>query len=142
MFSLSGGRCMISSWVTDSAPWRTEVPMQSDPVSPPPMTTTCLPPARMGRLSSCGSFGDPPVLLRQEIHREMDPVEIAAGDGQVARLLRPARQHHRIEAVDQLAGVLGHPDVGFVVEAHAFGASSCATRRSIRCFSILKSGMP
>jgi len=32
-----------------SAPWRIDVPMQSDPVSPPPMTTTCLPSARIGR---------------------------------------------------------------------------------------------
>ena len=46
---------MISKLVTDSAPWRIEVPMQSEPVSPPPMTTTCLPPARIGALAVCGS---------------------------------------------------------------------------------------
>ena len=34
---------MISIWVTEAAPWRFEVPTQSEPVSPPPMTTTCLP---------------------------------------------------------------------------------------------------
>ena len=34
---------MISSWVTDAAPWRVAVPRQSAPVSPPPMITTCLP---------------------------------------------------------------------------------------------------
>ena len=37
---------MISSWVIEAAPWRFEVPMQSEPVSPPPITTTCLPLAR------------------------------------------------------------------------------------------------
>ena len=42
----SGGCGMISSWVTEAAPWRFEVPMQSEPVSPPPITTTCLPLAR------------------------------------------------------------------------------------------------
>ena len=41
LFSRSGGCGRISSWVIDAAPWRTEVPMQSDPVSPPPITTTC-----------------------------------------------------------------------------------------------------
>src|SRR5271165_6782477 len=34
---------MISSWVTDAAPWRCAVPRQSAPVSPPPRITTCLP---------------------------------------------------------------------------------------------------
>ena len=43
----SGGRGRISIWVTERAPWRIEVPTQSDPVSPPPMTTTSLPVARM-----------------------------------------------------------------------------------------------
>ena len=42
MFSFSGGIGMISSCVTDLAPCRNEVPMQSLPVSPPPMTITCL----------------------------------------------------------------------------------------------------
>ena len=42
----SGGCGMISSWVTEAAPWRFEVPTQSEPVSPPPITTTCLPLAR------------------------------------------------------------------------------------------------
>ena len=32
-----------SNWVTEAAPCRFEVPTQSDPVSPPPMMTTCLP---------------------------------------------------------------------------------------------------
>ena len=34
---------MISIWVIEAAPWRAEVPIQSDPVSPPPTTMTCLP---------------------------------------------------------------------------------------------------
>ncbi len=55
LFSCSGGFGMISKLVTDSAPWRIEVPMQSEPVSPPPITTTCLPAARIGAASPGGS---------------------------------------------------------------------------------------
>ena len=47
-------RVMISSLVTETAPWRSAVPMQSEPVSPPPMTTTCFPLARMGCASPSG----------------------------------------------------------------------------------------
>ena len=43
LFSFSGGCGMTSSWVTEAAPWRFEVPTQSEPVSPPPITMTCLP---------------------------------------------------------------------------------------------------
>ena len=55
LFSFSGGVGMISSCVTETAPWRKAVPMQSDPVSPPPITTTCLPVARIGSTSPKGS---------------------------------------------------------------------------------------
>src|SRR3546814_13735190 len=43
LFSFAGGLGMISSWVTDAAPWPFAVPTQPDPVSPPPITTTYLP---------------------------------------------------------------------------------------------------
>ena len=46
--SCSGGVGRMSSCVTESAPCRKAVPMQSEAVSPPPMTTTCLPAARIG----------------------------------------------------------------------------------------------
>ena len=87
---------MISKLVTDSAPWRIEVPMQSEPVSPPPITTTCLPVARIGSTLADGLAADAAVLLRQEIHGEMDALELAAGDRQVARLLGAAGQRHRV----------------------------------------------
>ena len=51
LFSFSGGMGMISSCATETAPWRKDVPMQSDPVSPPPITTTCLSVARIGSIS-------------------------------------------------------------------------------------------
>ena len=42
LFSCSGGIGIISSCVTDSAPCLMDVPIQSEPVSPPPITTTFL----------------------------------------------------------------------------------------------------
>ena len=66
---VEGGAGMISKLVTESAPWRIEVPMQSEPVSPPPSTTTCLPVARMGR-AVVALPAHAAVLLRQEVHGE------------------------------------------------------------------------
>ena len=39
----TGGLRPMASDVTDAAPCRRAVPMQSEPVSPPPSTITCLP---------------------------------------------------------------------------------------------------
>jgi hypothetical protein len=41
-----GGSGSSSNWCTDTAPWRFDVPRQSDPVSPPPRITTRFPVAR------------------------------------------------------------------------------------------------
>jgi hypothetical protein len=91
---------MISSWVTEAAPWRFEVPTQSEPVSPPPITTTCLPLAT-GAARRGAQFvvaGVALVLLGQEFHGEMDAVQLAAGDpGRAA--FGAARQHHRVEVL-------------------------------------------
>ena len=111
---------MISSCVTDSAPWRTDVPMQSEPVSPPPITTTCFPAARIGSLTEPFA-GDAAVLLRQKVHGEMHARQVAAGDGEVARLFRAARQDHRVMAVGDLLGGHGDADVDVIVEGDAFG---------------------
>src|SRR6185437_1123943 len=43
LFSSSGGCGSSSNCVTLFAPCRIDVPTQSEPVSPPPITTTCLP---------------------------------------------------------------------------------------------------
>ena len=47
----TGGLGMISICITEAAPWRLAVPMQSEPVSPPPMTRTCFPWAVIRSLS-------------------------------------------------------------------------------------------
>ena len=44
-----GGSPSSSIWVTEAAPSRCALPTQSAPVSPPPITTTCLPAAEMTR---------------------------------------------------------------------------------------------
>ena len=94
--SALGGIARISSCVTLSAPWRMEVPMQSEPVSPPPITTTFLPAARMRSLVAERLAGNAAVLLRQELHGEMDASEVAAGHGQIARRLGAAGERDRI----------------------------------------------
>ena len=92
LFSCSGGCGMISSWVTEAAPWRLEVPMQSQPVSPPPITTTCLPwreSVPPGAATGFAVAGVALVLLGQELHGVVDAVELAARRRQVARGLGP-----------------------------------------------------
>ena len=126
--------------MTDAAPWRFDVPTQSDPVSPPPITTTCLPVARIWSRDRVA--GDDLVLLRQELHREMDAVEIAARHRQIARRFRAARDHDRIVVGEEVLGRDVVADVDARPERRRPRLDICAMRRSIRCFSILKSGMP
>ena len=95
--------------------------MQSEPVSPPPMTTTCLPPARIGSASPRGLAADAAVLLRQEVHGEMDALELAPGDRQVARLLGAAGEHHRVVVGDELIGSDIDADMDVVMEDYALG---------------------
>jgi hypothetical protein len=86
--------------VTLAAPWRLLVPTQSLPVSPPPMTMTCLPSAHDLALELVA--GHDLVLLRQELHREVHAVELAARHRQVAALLGAAGQQHGVETSLQL----------------------------------------
>ena len=95
--------------------------MQSEPVSPPPMTTTCLPPARIGSPVAGRLAADAAVLLRQEVHGEMDAVELAAGDRQVARLLGAAGENHGVVVGEELISSEIHADMGVVMEDYAFG---------------------
>src|ERR1700694_1336318 len=95
LFSFAGGCGNSSRFVTESAPWRIAVPMQSDPVSPPPMTMTCL------RLA--GIAGASPARERQ-----------------VAGLFRAAGEHHRVVLGNQWLDRHIDADVGAVMEHHAF----------------------
>ena len=141
----SGGCGMISSWVTEAAPWRFEVPMQSEPVSPPPITTTCLPLAvsvPRGRGARLVVAGDALVLLGQEIHREVDAGELAARHFEVARPFGAAGQRDRVVAVEQRLDRQRRRRPRRRCGTRRPRPPSARMRRSIRCFSILKSGMP
>ena len=48
--------------------------------------------------------GIAPILLRQEIHCKVHPRQVAPRNRQIAGLLRPTRQHHRVEGLQQLRG--------------------------------------
>ena len=70
--------------------------MQSEAVSPPPITTTCLPPAQDRLVRRRRLAADAAVLLDEIGHGEMHAVEIAAREGRIARLLGAAGQQHRV----------------------------------------------
>jgi hypothetical protein len=138
---------MISSWVTESAPWRFEVPMQSEPVSPPPITTTCLPLAASDAARCRAVSSSPATRLfccGQEFHGEVNAGELAARDlaGRAALSAPPARTtaSKSVEQLRRPSMVDADLDAG--AERRRPRPPSARTRRSIRCFSILKSGMP
>src|SRR5205085_4003263 len=66
--------------------------------------------------------GDAAVLLRQEIHREMDAVEIAAGDREIAAGFGAASQRDRVILFEQLVRIdaATGADEGAVMEGDAF----------------------
>ena len=133
---------MISNCVTEAARCRCDVPRQSAPVSPPPIMMHVLPVARIadagnrrGRPPPAGSAaagnpwrnGCPSTRAR------------ARSDRADARRRRPAGSRRNSTA--QIVHLDVHADVRVGPELTP-SAVICATRRSIRCFSILKSGMP
>ena len=62
------------------------------------------------------------VLLRQELHREVDAFQLAAGDVEIARLLGAAGQQDGVELAAQVVDRHVAADVGVGDELHAFGA--------------------
>ena len=141
----SGGCGMISSWVIEAAPWRSEVPMQSEPVSPPPITTTCLPlradraararraPRRRRRRACSAGSGNP---SRSGCRRARGPAP--RGRAATRRRRSAPRRRSRPAATRPMTST----PTSTPVRNSTPSASICSTRRSIRCFSILKSGMP
>src|ERR1700719_3228332 len=49
--------------------------------------------------------GHPSILKREEVHCEMNAIEVAPGYVEIARMLRPCRENHRIVFREQLARV-------------------------------------
>jgi hypothetical protein len=89
-----------------------EVPTQSEPVSPPPMTMTCLPLTLIGLALSLLDFL---VLRNQEFQRGVDALQLAARNRQIARHFGTGGEDHGIEILLQLLG--GNEFAGIVVDA-------------------------
>ena len=109
----AAARRAARSGCTDAAPSRCACATQSAPVSPPPITTTCLPAALRPPVAVAG---DRSRAVVQVLHREVDAVELAARDGQVARHARPDRRARpRRSALAQLCDL----DVAADVDAES-----------------------
>ena len=121
LFSCSGGCGMISKLVTDSAPWRIEVPMQSEPVSPPPITTTCLPVARIGVTLPSGSPLTRRFCCGRKSIAKWMPLSSRPGIGRSRGFSAPPVEHHRVVVVSSSLDRQVDADMGAVVEGHAFG---------------------
>ena len=62
-----------------------------------------------------------PILLRQELHREVNALQLASRNRQIARLLRATRQQDRIILVLQILHRQRFPDVRIGHELNALG---------------------
>ena len=96
---VAGGCVMSSKLTTESHPCRSEVPMQSVPVSPPPITTTFLPFASMYCPSARFAVQQRLGVGVQKLHGEVHALQGAPLHGQVARLGGAARQDDRVGRV-------------------------------------------
>ena len=132
---------MISSWVTLRQPWRSAVPTQSVPVSPPPMTTTSLPRAWIG-LAVRPAVEQRPGVGGEELHREVHALELAAFDGEVARLGGAGAEHDGVEVAQQQVGLDVVADVGVADELDARCSISLMRRSDHLRLSSFMFGMP
>ena len=102
LFSCSGGIGISSNCVTLAAPWRLLVPTQSLPVSPPPITMTCLPVGLIWPLTL-----SPATTLfccgRNSIAK-CTPSRSRPGTGRSRGLLGAAGEQHGVELRLQLLG--------------------------------------
>ncbi len=133
------GRGMISSWVTEAAPWRSAVPRQSAPVSPPPMTMTCLPLALIGESTKSPSC----TLLasgRYSIAWWM-PLSSRPGTGRSRAVVAPAATTTASKRSRSCWPLMSSPALT-PVRKRVPSARICSMRRLMWRFSILNSGMP
>ncbi len=73
------------------------------------------------------------VLLREELHRVVDTLEVAARDVEVARLSRAAAEQDRVVVIDKFLGRHIAADVAVAAELDPFGSELIdgAARRAI-----------
>ena len=115
------------------------VPRQSAPVSPPPMMTTSF----AGRENfdfriECVAEAAP-VLLRQKFHREMNALQFASGNFEIARMFRSTRQHNRVKFALQVFDRNIACPLSRSVTNFTPSADICSRRRSMMSFSSLNS---
>ncbi len=78
--------------------------------------------ARQNRLVRADRLaGHAPVLLRQKVHREVNPGEIAPRSGQIARRLGAPRERDGVMAVKDLSRADRIADMRIVMKGDAFG---------------------
>ena len=115
-------------------PWRIEVPTQSVPVSPPPMTMTSLPSAEMKLPFLCWSSRLLVLAVRNSIAK-WTPFEMAAFDRQIARLGRAGAENHGVKFLQKLFRRIIFADFGIGEELDAFGFQQieCGAARLLPC---------
>ena len=137
----SGGFGSSSNCRMDFAPCRRDVPRQSAPVSPPPMMMTCL---SFALRSKPGSTGRPPTRRfccgRNCIAKWM-PSRSRPGIGRSRGASAPVAITMASKSASSFFPSMSTP-MCTPVRKLTPSSSICFTRRSTRCFSILKSGIP
>ena len=130
---------MISRLVTERAPWRCAVPMQSAPVSPPPMTMTSLPVAVTCPTTLC------PNATRFAGGRKsmacMTPSSSRPGTGRSRGTVAPMATTTASNRLRRSEPVRSLP-ISTPVRKRVPSDFIWAMRRSSTAFSILNSGMP
>ena len=136
---VSEGFGIISKLVTLVAPWRFDVPIQSEPVSPPPITTTFLL-AAWSELSISVSPSTQRLLLGKKSIACTTPGKSDPGIGSLLRMVAPPQSTTASNAFSSSTGIFfptSTPILNWIPSS-----SKIVKRRSITFFSILKSGIP
>ena len=95
--------------------------MQSDPVSPPPMTTTCLPAARMGSTSPSGSPETRRFCCGRNSMAKWMPLSSRPGIGRSRGFSAPPASTTASCSAASLSTGIVDADMDAVMEGHAFG---------------------
>ena len=137
----SAGRGMISIWVTERARWRIDVPTQSEPVSPPPITTTSLPVARSSPSAGTVSPATRRLAWVRKGIANSTPSASRPGSGRSRGFVEPPASTVASNSASNCAAGSVTPTCAPVRKATP---SACirATRRSTKRLASLKSGIP
>ena len=137
----SGGFGRSSIWVIEAAPCRRLVPMQSDPVSPPPITTTCFPAAEISSPSGIASPAFRRFCCVRNSIAKWTPLRSLPGTGRSRAAVAPAARTIASKDRRRYAAETSTPALTPVSKTTP-SARIWSSRRSMTHFSSLKSGMP